>query len=71
MKTHRVTSNGTPLDFDAALKRASALAEFPVRRSGEAFELSRIVSSSGRDARIGCTIACCIGDREKSGGFSG
>jgi len=27
MKTHRVTSNGTPLDFDAALKRASALAD--------------------------------------------
>lgn len=27
MKTHRVTSNETPLDFDAALKRASALAD--------------------------------------------
>jgi pyridoxamine-phosphate oxidase len=34
----------------------SAIDEFHVRRSGEAFELSQVVSSSGRGSRIVCTI---------------
>ena len=54
-----------------ACRRVSAMAEFRVRRSGEAFGLSRIVSSSGRDNRIACTIACFIDEKEKPGRFSG
>ena len=66
-------NSGTIVSRGRVRARASALRreEFRVRRSGEAFELSQIVSSSGRDNRIGYTIALFFDEKENPGRVSG